>query len=68
MNYSFKVNKDVRHFHLYILHEKAERVYVSEHFKITEPISGSKTSAGLLKQYLIKTIKFTNSPDNTNVF
>lgn len=50
------------------MRKKPERVYVSEHFKITEPISGSKTSAGLLKQYLIKTIKFTNSPDNTNVF
>lgn len=35
---------------------------LSEYFKITEP-TGSRTSPALLKQYFIKTMKFTNSPD-----
>lgn len=42
---------------------------LSEYFKITETAnSGSRTSLGVLKQYFIETIKFTNSPDKINDF
>lgn len=65
LTWSFKANKYVKH----IPDEKTNTGGLSKYFKITEPINNdSRSSPILLKQCFIKTMAFTNNPENKNDF